>query len=206
MYQLYFNENRWTIQKRTNVENQTSNDVRFWTEETFTKTINANFSKSIADKNVLLNEKVGNWKTILNFSNDKKQTQLQADLTPTIYDVLVYDYINYLTEDDNKAKKIELYNELISINQKQNNQNAVLYNELNLLNYKNSNISSSDFVNQKKSLATKYPQAWYSAYVYSSLATDLYDLEENKLENINQIFDIQKKINQLYPTSSEKID
>ena len=204
LYQLYFSENRWTIQKRTNVENQTSNDVRFWTVETFTKTINANFSKSIVDKNVLLNEKVGNWKTILNFGDDKKQTQLQADLTPTIYDVLVYDYINYLTEDDNKAKKIELYNELISINQKQNNQNAVLYSELNLLNYKNNNISSSDFINQKKSLATKYPQAWYSAYVYSSLATDLYALEENKLENINQIFDIQKKINQLYPTSSEK--
>lgn len=204
LYQLYYNENRWKINSRTTIENQATNDVRFWTEETFKKTINNYFSKSIQPKNELINAKSQEYKMILNLADDKKNTQEQLDLTPTLYDVLVRNYINYLNQNDEKDKANQLLSDLVEINKQKNNENAVLYNELILLENKRDSISIQDFIKQKEILATKYPKAWYSSYVYATLATDYYGLEEDKLANVKKIFDVQEKIAKHYPNSEEK--
>ncbi|WP_313384532.1 alpha-2-macroglobulin family protein [Chishuiella sp.] len=204
LYCLYFDENRWKIQGRTNVENQSTNDIRFWTEDTFHKTINNYFEKSIAPKNELIATKAINYKLILNISDELKTANKQLDITPTVYDILVNEYINYLNTDDQQNKVNAFYSNLSSINQKSNHLNAVLYNELNLLNAKRSTLSSDEFIKQKEALAKKYTSAWYSAYVYLSLATDLYALQDNKLDNINHIFAIQKIVAQTYPDATEK--
>jgi len=122
LYQLYYNENRWKINSRTNVENQATNDVRFWTEDTFKKTINDYFSKSIQPKNELINAKSQDYKMILNIANDKKNAQQQFDLTPTLYDVLARNYINYLNENDEKDKANQLLSDLVEINKQKNNE------------------------------------------------------------------------------------
>lgn len=204
LYQLYYNENSWKINSRTTIENQATNDVRFWTEETFKKTINNYFSKSIQPKNELINAKSQEYKMILNLADDKKNAQEQLDLTPTLYDVLVRNYINYLNQNDEKDKANQLLSDLVEINKQKNNENAVLYNELILLENKRDSISIQDFIKQKEILATKYPKSWYSAFVYATLATDYYGLEEDKLANVKKIFDIQEKLAKLYPNSDEK--
>ncbi|MFV0184450.1 MG2 domain-containing protein [Empedobacter falsenii] len=204
LYQLYYNENRWKINSRTTIENQATNDVRFWTEETFKKTINNYFSKSIQPKNELINAKSQEYKMILNLADDKKNAQEQLDLMPTLYDVLVRNYINYLNQNDEKDKANQLLSDLVEINKQKNNENAVLYNELILLENKRDSISIQDFIKQKEILATKYPKAWYSSYVYATLATDYYGLEEDKLANVKKIFDIQEKLAKHYPNSEEK--
>ena len=203
LYQLYYNENRWKIQSRTNVENQATNDVRFWTEETFNKTINDYFSKSIQPKNELINAKSQDYKMILNLAEDKKNAQQQLDLTPTLYDVLAKKYINYLNQNDKKDKANQLLTDLVQLNTQKNNENAVLYNELILIDSKRGSTSVQEIIKQKESLATKYPKAWYSSYVYATLATDYYGLQEDKLANVNKIFEIQQKVAKLYPNSEE---
>ena len=204
LYQVYYNENRYKINSRTNVESQSSNDVRFWTEETFKKTINDYFAKSIQSKNELINAKSTDFKKILTFSGDLKSTQQQIDLSPTIYDVLVTEYIAFLSQNDEKSKADQLRNDLIQLNKQKQMENAVLYNELILLEGKRNDLQNSEFIRQKETLATKYPKAWYSAYVYATLATDLYNLQEERLANTNKIFDIQQKVSKFYPTSEEK--
>ncbi|UWX67003.1 MG2 domain-containing protein [Empedobacter stercoris] len=204
LYQLYFNENRWKINSRTTIENQATNDVRFWTEETFNKTINNYFSKSIQPKNELINAKSQEYKMILNLADDKKNAQEQLDLTPTLYDILVKKYINYLNQNDEKDKANQLLNDLVQLNTQKNNENAVLYNELILIDSKRGSTSVQEIIKQKEILATKYPKAWYSSYVYATLATDYYGLEEDKLANVKKIFDVQEKIAKQYPNSEEK--
>ncbi|MDM1042037.1 MULTISPECIES: alpha-2-macroglobulin family protein [Empedobacter] len=203
LYQLYYNENRWKINSRTNVENQATNDVRFWTEDTFNKTINDYFSKSIQPKNELINAKSQDYKMILNLAEDKKNAQQQLDLTPTLYDVLAKKYINYLNQNDEKDKANQLLNDLVQLNTQKNNENAVLYNELILIDSKRGSTSVQEIIKQKESLATKYPKAWYSSYVYATLTTDYYGLQEDKLANVNKIFEIQQKVAKLYPNSEE---
>ncbi|MGV0923610.1 alpha-2-macroglobulin family protein [Empedobacter tilapiae] len=203
LYQLYYNENRWKIQSRTNVENQATNDLRFWTEDTFKKTINDYFSKSIQPKNELINAKSQDYKMILNFTEDKKNAQQQLDLSPTLYDVLAKKYINYLNQNDEKDKANQLLADLVQLNTQKNNENAVLYNELILIDSKRGSISVQEIIKQKEFLATKYPKAWYSSYVYATLATDYYGLQEDKLANTNKIFEIQQKVAKLYPNSEE---
>ncbi|MDH0674880.1 MG2 domain-containing protein [Empedobacter sp. GD03861] len=203
LYQLYYNENRWKINSRTNVENQATNDVRFWTEDTFKKTINDYFSKSIQPKNELINAKSQDYKMILNLAEDKKNAQQQLDLTPTLYDVLARNYINYLNENDEKDKANQLLSDLVEINKQKNNENAVLYNELILIDSNRGSTSVQEIIKQKESLATKYPKAWYSSYVYATLATDYYGLQEDKLANVNKIFELQQKVAKLYPNSEE---
>ncbi|MDM1550930.1 alpha-2-macroglobulin family protein [Empedobacter falsenii] len=203
LYQLYYNENRWKINSRTNVENQATNDVRFWTEDTFKKTINDYFSKSIQPKNELINAKSQDYKMILNLAEDKKNAQQQLDLTPTLYDVLAKKYINYLNQNDEKDKANQLLNDLVQLNTQKNNENAVLYNELILIDSKRGSTSIQEIIKQKESLAIKYPKAWYSSYVYATLATDYYGLQEDKLANVNKIFEIQQKVAKLYPNSEE---
>ncbi|NOJ76025.1 alpha-2-macroglobulin family protein [Empedobacter stercoris] len=203
LYQLYYNENRWKINSRTTIENQATNDVRFWTEDTFKKTINDYFSKSIQPKNELINAKSQDYKMILNIANDKKNAQQQFDLTPTLYDVLAKKYINYLNENDEKDKANQLLSDLVEINKQKNNENAVLYNELILIDSNRGSTSVQEIIKQKESLATKYPKAWYSSYVYATLATDYYGLQEDKLANVNKIFEIQQKVAKLYPNSEE---
>ena len=204
MYQLYYNENRYKINSRTNVENQNSNDIRFWTEETFKKTINDYFAKSIQSKNDLINARTQDYKMILNVSTNVSYAQKQYELTPTIYDVLAKDYINYLNQNDGKSKANELLQELISINQQKKFENAVLQNELILLQSKRQDIAQTEYIKQEEILASKYPKAWYSAYIYNVLANDLYNLQDNKLANATKIFEINDKLAKLYPTAEEK--
>lgn len=205
LYSSYYKEYRWKINSRTNVENQSSNDVRFWTEETFKKTIVDYFSKSIVAKNDLIKTKSSAYKLILQNDDYPTNESQKNDLTPTIYDVLVYEYINYLKGEYEEVKAKDLYKELIAINSKSNNQNAVLYSELNLLESNKSELSTADFIKQKEALIKKYPTAWFTAYVQYSLATNLYDSDENKLDNINRIFAIQQEVKTQFPSSNEQI-
>ncbi len=204
LYQLYFNENRWKIQSRTNVENQSGTDVRFWTEKTFNQVIDDHFSKSIQYKNDLIDAKSQDYKMILNVAGEAKTAQQQADLTPTLYDVLAKKYINYLNQNNNQEKAKLLLTDLVDINKRKGFENAVLYNELLLVENKRNSISIQEFIKLKEALAAKYPKAWYSAYVYATLATDYYGLQEDKLANINKIFGVQEKVAKLYPDTEEK--
>ena len=200
LYQTYYNENRWKIDSRTNVENQNTNDVRFWTEEAMNKTINSYFTKALEPKTDLLKAKISDWKMIL---NDLNKDSKNEELTPTVYDVIAQSYAQYLFNNDSK-KSTGLIKELIVINQSNNNQNAVLYNEFNLLNRDKNNIASKDYLNQKRTLSKKFPKAWYTSYILGSLAIDLSVDQENKVENIKEIFAIQQTLASQFPQSEER--
>ena len=207
LYQIYYNENRWKINSRTNLENTSSDDIRFWTENHFNKIISEYYQRSIQPKDLLLKENLNNWNVILDGVSKESSAITHSSITPTLYDILVHNYINYLHySDDNKGLIDDFLKDLITINRKNKQFEAVLYNEYKRLDGLENSISNSERIQKKEALLKLYPSAKFNAYILADLAKDYYDLNENKKQNIARVFEIKSQINQAYPNSAEALE
>lgn len=185
LYQIYFDENRWRIIRRTEVENQETEDVRFWTENTFRKRINAVYTEVLSHKEILLNQKSSNWKTL--FLTNPEDTK-SIELTPTLYDAFTHYYLEFLKQ---KSEPVEKYlEELAEINLKKGDYNAYFYNKGLLL---------SDAPEKLEQLAEKYPKAWYSGELYKNIARKYYEVGD--LASFQKVFEIEQKVKSLFPDS-----
>lgn len=210
LYSIYFNENSYKINSRTEVENQTTNDVRFWTSKTFTSKIDQLFKQSIQPKNELLKENILNWKSLLiEKDSNTEDFEKNIDLTPTLYDVLVHEYIGYLTQFNdynssdvnNRAKEAnKYYQELAKLNSDKGQFNAFLFNQNQQLDNRREEISKEEFIKEKEQLATIYfKEAWYSSTIFASLVDELMNEELLKKGSYNKIFEIEQKVKSQYP-------
>ena len=210
LYSIYFNENSYKINSRTEVENQTTNDVRFWTSKTFTSKIDQLFKQSIQPKNELLKENILYWKSLLIEKDfNTEDFEKNSDLTPTLYDVLVHEYIGYLTQFNdynssdvnNRAKEAnKYYQELAKLNSDKGQFNAFLFNQNQQLDNRREEISKEEFIKEKEQLATIYfKEAWYSSTIFASLVDELMNEELLKKGSYNKIFEIEQKVKSQYP-------
>lgn len=176
LYQLYYQENQWKVQSRTNTEAQTSEDVRYWTAENFTKKIDALYQEIIDNRRMLQAEKSEKWTGFLEDSKQLTQVSLKENLEimPTLFDIIMQDYVQYLDEqnDDEKAQKILLM--LSNYHAQHQHQSAFLYNEERLLNLKRSTTGDEQFFDSLEKLAEKYPSNWYTAEIYGHLVSFLF--------------------------------
>ncbi|HTO16955.1 MAG TPA: alpha-2-macroglobulin family protein [Edaphocola sp.] len=92
-YLNYFENNDYDIYDRTNLEENNSLDIETWDAHQFHKTISALFLASIADRNNLKNEPLDKYKAIINKGENTE------GLRPSIYDLLVWDAIEYFKSD-----------------------------------------------------------------------------------------------------------
>lgn len=155
LYQVYYTENQWNINQRTSVEQATSDDFRYWTENIFKQKIEELYLNSIENSNILKKEEINNWSYILEENNSTQE------LRPTLYDFLAHraiDFFNTETEyfygSNFDAKEIENRNiliretleSLIQMHQ-QKNKAALAYNEFLLLKKIKKNIDETDYLN-----------------------------------------------------------
>jgi uncharacterized protein YfaS (alpha-2-macroglobulin family) len=185
LYQIYFEENRWRIVQRTEVENQATEDVRFWTESTFRKRINEVYTEVLSQKEILLNQKSSDWKTLfLTNPEDSKS----IELTPSLFDSFTHYYVEFLKQ---KNEPVDKYLEqLAEINLKKGEFNAYLYNQSLLL---------ADDPEKLQQLAEKYPKAWYSGELYKTIARKYY--EKGDWVSFRKVFEIEQKVRNLFPDS-----
>ncbi len=185
LYRIWFEENRWRIVNRTDVENQETDDVRFWTENTFKQNINEIYREALSQKALLLAQKSSDWKGI--FLNNPEDTK-SIDLTPTLYDAFTHYYVEFLKQQNEPAGKYP--EELAQINLDKGEHSAYLYNQALLW---------EDNTAKLEQLAQKYPEAWYTAEIWKKLARIYYD--QGKKQAFERVFEIDEEVKKRFPDS-----
>ncbi len=208
LYVIYFTENEYKIKSRTEVDDQSSNDVRFWSNNTFFHKIEELYQKALQSKNELIKEDISKWNVLIETLDQK---QKQSELTPTLYDVMVHDYLSYLdhrliSSDRDKVaiKANQLNQELAKLNSQKGKFNAFLYNQSEQLLRKESSMTKDEFFKEIEQLAKIYEkEAWYSSVVYSIYVERLMDDEQLKKGSYAKIFEIEQKLKQRFPNSDQ---
>lgn len=185
LYQIYWDENRWRIVQRTDVENQETGDIRFWTENTFRHKINEIYLGVLAEKELLLARRSRDNKDI--FIADTADTK-NFDLTPALYDAFTHYYVEFLKQQKEPADKYLA--ELAQINLGRGEHSAYLYNQALLW---------ENDTEKLEQLSEKYPGAWYTGEIYKKLARTYYD-KGNK-PAYERVFEIGEKVQKDFPDS-----
>jgi len=94
MFYQYYQQNQWEIGERTNTE-AASDDMRYWTENTFRKNISELYLASIKNKEILQKEDLKSWESLLTPQENNRS------LRPTLYDLLAHRAISYFSGYNN---------------------------------------------------------------------------------------------------------
>lgn len=145
-YNDYFISNYYSINQRTEVQNDVNNDFTFWTSKQFEDKIKSLYQNALIEKDMLLHEPKEKWSKLIESP--------QQSYLPTLYDIAVYDYIDLLQQNqpyqissarnqkDSNTKIVDsLYHDLIKIHEGKN-IDAYLFNQYQLLRSKNNPDSS----------------------------------------------------------------
>lgn len=191
MFYQYYQQNQWVIGQRTNTAEATTDDLRYWTENTFRKNISELYLASIQDKEILQKEYLKNWEYLLTKEENNRS------LRPTLYDLLAhrtiayfsgysdFDYYAVVETDENgneinsaksKTNVIQILKDLIAFHKQKNNSEAQLYNELELLKIENQNKITQEYNSKLIQLSEKNPSANYTSYILFDLAQNYIDL------------------------------
>lgn len=123
MYQTYYNQNRWTIDRRTDLNGYIPQDIREWTANLFTNKIKEELTESLQPAALLQKTPVSEFKAIL------KTGKNSAQLRPTLYDFLAFRAVDIQPSDT-------FYQDLLAFRRTQANPKALLLDELDYLKYK----------------------------------------------------------------------
>lgn len=184
MYSNYYQNNYWKINQRTEIQEKTSDDFRFWTQNIFQTKIDELFLNSLKEENLLKKESIEKWSFLLHEVLDTRE------LRPTLYDFLAHRTIDHFKIENNtydaeyeefkKSKISEIYSNLISFHISKNNLSAAAYNELEFIKFQRNTFSDEEFEQKLNLLYSKYPNNIYTPYILLELA-ELYQTQSEKL-------------------------
>ena len=179
LYANYYESNSWTIMRRTETEEKTTDDFRFWTRKSFQQNINELYLNSIKDDKSLKSESIENWKYLL---HEVPETQ---EFRPTLYDFLAYRVIDYFQSETNSYTRstfdseyeefkkntiTQIFTDLISFHSSKNQTSATAYNELKFLQFKKSDMPDDEFEKKLIQLSEKYSTNSFTPYILMELA------------------------------------
>lgn len=140
MYNRYYQQNGWKIDRRTPIIGYVPEDIREWTSNLFTDKIKNELEASLQHADVLQQTPVSVYKDFLEAGKHS------AEVRPTAYDFLAYRAIDIQPSD-------ELYRQLIAFRNSQSDKKASLLAELSFLKYRyNQHYSSENQVAYEASL------------------------------------------------------
>lgn len=158
LYNDYYINNRWNIDRRTELQGAVPDDIKEWTKNLFVTKIVEQLNLAMQNPAVLKQTDALKYAEILEQGKDSRVMQ------PTLFDFLSYQKINLLknfAENNNEEpldiveaadpdiyqKKdnlafqqiLDTYNQLIDFNTQKNNTSAVVYAQLQKLQFEKSN-------------------------------------------------------------------
>ncbi len=181
MYNQYYQQNRWNINRRTNLSGYTPDDIREWTTNLFTDKVKEELAASLLPAALLQQTPAAQYKEIMETGKDS------PTLRPTLYDFLI-------------ARAIEIqpaesfYQKWEDFRQTQFDPKALLLVELEHLQY-NYQISATEqaykqYTASLDSLLSHYAWADYATEIQiariQALGTGMY-----RTENRDSVLDIQ---------------
>lgn len=178
MFADYYNANQRDINDRTNTEEASGTDFRFWTENIFKQKITELYLSSIENSKILKDQPISNWDYLL---EKEKETR---DFRPTLYDLLAHRAIDFFkiekqyfygsnydeeTEQKKKENIILILKDLILTHQSKNPA-AAACNSLELLNFTKSSLTDEDYQNQLIGLSEQYGHNSFTPYLLLEVA------------------------------------
>lgn len=190
LYQIYFDENRYRVVRRTDLENPVSDDVRYWTEPAFKSKIKSIYEEVLARKELLLQQSSAQWKALFTIPED---TGRYFDLTPTLYDAFSHYYIAYLQHN---GEPVEEHLEALAALQKERG-------EANAWLYTTSLTLKDQQTEELERLAGEYPKEWYTGELYKRLAGICFTKGgvEKEASAYRKVLVYEEKVKALFPGS-----
>ena len=185
LYSNYYQSNKFTIDRRTDIAGSTPADIKEWTRSHFVNKVVVLSNLSFTNPDVLKNTDVQKYSAILGLGKDSRT------IKPTLFDFISYKRIDLLenfTDLDSELQNIPVfyedelgkvadsdkeetliddpaniiqryiknsYNDIIEFNKEQNNQPALIYAELQKLLFENPN-RDENFLTKINELEKKY--------------------------------------------------
>ena len=177
LYNDYYNNNRWTIIQRTELQGTVPDDIKEWTKNIFKNKIVEQLNLAVSDVDILKKTNSLKYAEILEQGKDSRKMQ------PTLFDFLMYQRIDLLKtfsenddemtvdsiavagdiqtenispKDDNIKNQITNdYNQIINFNIQQKNTPAVVYAEVQKLEFENPN-QDAKYLKKLNTLEKKY--------------------------------------------------
>lgn len=190
----YYDNNRWKINQRTNIDNQDFAQIETWSKMDFKNFLTSHFAKLEKEKVAL--EKIQMQKYKLIFENTQ-----DLNYFPTLYDWHSAQYIEFLRNDDlftpnelkvNHQKVNQIYDALIQ----KNSGNAKLYFQHQKLNFNCEAASCKDRFSQLQNLVKSSTEGDYKVMVIADIVDEL--SSESKFKEALIWIDSAKK---QYPNS-----
>ncbi len=180
LYNNYYQSNQYNINRRTDLEGATPEDVKEWTRSHFVNKVVELSNLSIVNSDVLKKTDVLKYGAILNHGKDSRT------IKPTLFDFLAYKRIellnNFANNDGNiyggrpfrgmsvgssvgsygetndtflKNQILETYDQIIDFNKSKNNKPALVYAELQKLLFENP-VRDDEFLTKLNELEKKH--------------------------------------------------
>lgn len=196
LYENYLNENRYSIQKNIPILNdQQSVSIKFWDEATFKRVINQYYENALSDVELLQNTPINSYINILTNNSIDQST----DIEPTLYDYTIHKIINNYQNNNLNDKALNLYNELISFDEKRNFKDAKIYNEIYKLKLENE--ISYNFNLYFNSLEEIKKEISDNPLITSVMALQAKLLNDSETVDFKKILDICDEAIALFPNS-----
>ena len=150
LYGKYYEEKRYIIDQRTDIEGKQTTDMKTWTRSMFYNKIIEYANASLTDSNTLRQIPTTQYAILVELGKDSRQLQ------PSLFHFLAYRKIEmlkeieqnsnygYMSSDERNKNENNLnnemlntYNQIIAFDREQKNLPALVYTELQKLNYTN---------------------------------------------------------------------
>ncbi|RAV27999.1 hypothetical protein DN748_15740 [Sinomicrobium soli] len=191
----YYRNNRWTIDRRTRMEEASTEDFRFWSENIFDDRVTALYLGSLENAEILRQQPAAQWQEILEPGPDAqagedrkgKDAGLERgrELRPAMYDLIAHRAIDFFRDQPDvffntfgkdadaerkKDKALALLRELEEFHRANGNTNARLYNALEALKLRRQEYGDDEYAGALEKLSRIAPGSWYSGEVLLELA------------------------------------
>ncbi|MFV0469075.1 MAG: hypothetical protein ACK5MK_09140, partial [Dysgonomonas sp.] len=193
LYNDYYQNNRWTIDQRTDLQGAIPDDIKEWTKNIFADKVVTQLELAISNPKILQETDSKVYEAIIEQGKDSRTMQ------PTLFDFLAYEKIDLLKNFTNTDGKIysdgisanivnepndafiqghilQTYNQIIDFQKSKNNKPAVVYAELQKLNFENP-MKDNDYQVAIEKLEKQYGENEAVVEVLAEKAT--YYLQKN---------------------------
>lgn len=203
LYYSYYRNNRWDIDRRTELEGVVPEDIKEWTKNIFKNKIIELLNASLFNVNMLQGSPALQYADILTQGKDSRILQ------PTLYDFLVNRQIELLknlnNEEDVSLKNqiIACYDQLINFNAKRENIPATVYAQLEKFEYEQ--FEEEEYYSKLNSLEQKYNNHEAVVEVLAKKGQyllDTYNETEEGNANKKKAYDIAEEGINKYPNYS----
>ncbi len=206
LYESYYNSNFYKINNQQITINGDELDMEFWDKKTFERVIDKYYENALSDIASLQNTASKSYQDIL--AIDDTKTKFDYTIEPTLYDYVVHKIINHQIRKSLNC--IDLYQDIIDFDKKNNYNDAAIYNEIHKLKYEyETNDDYESYINSLIKIKNENLDNPLVTSVMALQAEAIFDRQESivnsqqnvESKNLDVVLEICDEAIKLFPNS-----